>query len=293
MSTAKEVMKLRQMTGAGMLDCKKALAEANGDFDAAVDYLRKKGLKTAEKRADREANEGKVIALVADDGRKGAILEFNSETDFVAGTDDFRGFGSACTKVVLEKNPADAEALLNCDNPNHPGQALREELEVMTAKLGEKLQIKRYSTLEIPADTNGLVHSYIHLGDKHGVMIAVTCGKGETAQSDEFRQLVNDLALQVVAFQPVAVDRNGVDPTLIERELDVYREMARNEGKPEAIIDKIAQGKLNKFYSEVTLLEQGFVKEDKTQVQAHINQVAKALGDTIAVASFVNYVIGD
>ncbi len=292
MSTAKEVMKLRQMTGAGMLDCKAALAEANGDFDAAVDFLRKKGLKTAEKRADRDANEGKVIALVTGDARKGAILEFNSETDFVAGTEDFRNFGKACTQVVLEKEIANSDELLNAENPGQPGKALREELEVMVAKLGEKLDVKRFSKVEIPSGTNGMVHSYIHLGDKHGVMIAVTCGKPETAQADDFRQLVNDLALQIVAFQPVAVDRNGVDQTMIERELDVYRDIARNEGKPEQMIDKIAQGKLNKFYSEVTLMEQAFVKEDKTPVQAHINQVAKSLGDTITVASFVNYVIG-
>jgi elongation factor Ts len=287
--SAKDVMKLRQITGAGMMDCKKALAESAGDLDAAVDYLRKKGLKTAEKRADREANEGKVVAHLAADGRGGCLLEFNCETDFVAGTPEFKQFALDAAALAFARQPADVASLLGLESP---GGLLSDRLSEMTAKLGEKMGVRRYATLAIPEGRQGLVHSYIHLGDKHGVLIALTCDKAETAQAPAFRELVNDLALQVVAYAPQAVDRDGIDAASVERELDVYRELARNEGKPEAIIDKIAQGKLGKFYAEATLLEQAFLKEEKDSVQQVVNRLAKGLDDRIVVEAFESFVIG-
>lgn len=290
--SAKDVMKLRQMTGAGMMDCKKALAESSGDLDAAVDFLRKKGLKTAEKRADREANEGKVVCAASPDGRAGALLELNSETDFVAGTPDFRAFALDCASRALESRPADVEALLALPSLKDPAVTLADQLNGMVGKLGEKMGVRRFSVMAVPAGRQGLVHSYIHLGDKHGVLIAATCDKAETAQSPEFKSLVNDLAMQVVAFAPHAVDRDGIDAAVIERELDVYRELARNEGKPEQMVDKIAQGKLNKFYAEATLLEQAFLKEEKSSVQQVVNQVAGKTGDKIVVEAFASFAIG-
>lgn len=283
--SAKDVMKLRQMTGAGMMDCKKALEESAGVFDTAVDYLRKKGLKTAEKRADREANEGKVVAFIADGGRGGTLLEFNCETDFVAGTPEFKQFALDAAAQAFAHAPADSDALLGL-------AGLGDRLNEMTAKLGEKIGVSRFATLSLPEGRHGLVHSYIHLGDKHGVLIAVSCDKSETAQAADFRELVNDLALQVVAFGPKAVDRAGIDSASVDRELDVYREQARAEGKPEQIIDKIAQGKLGKYYSEVTLLEQAFIKEEKESVQQVVNRTGKALGDKLVVEAFESFVIG-
>ena len=290
--SAKDVMKLRQMSGAGMMDCKKALSESAGDLDAALDYLRKKGLKTAEKRADREANEGKVVSLGAADGHSGVLLELNSETDFVAGTPDFRAFALDCAARALEFQPSDVESLMALPAVKDPAIKLADQLSDMVGKLGEKMGVRRFSVMSIPAGRQGLVHSYIHLGDKHGVLIAATCDKPETAAAPAFKALVNDLALQVVAFGPHAVDRDGIDAAVIEHELDIYRDLARNEGKPEQMVDKIAQGKLNKFYAEATLLEQAFLKEEKSTVQQVVNQVAKESGDKIVVEAFASFVIG-
>jgi elongation factor Ts len=290
--SAKDVMKLRQMTGAGMMDCKKALAESNGDLDAAVDFLRKKGLKTAEKRADREANEGKVVFTAAPDGRAGVLLELNSETDFVAGTPDFRAFALDCAARALEHRPADVEALMVLPAVKDAAVRLADQLSDMTGKLGEKMGVRRFAVMAVPQGRQGLVHAYVHLGDKHGVIIAATCDKAETAASPEFRELVNDLALQVVAYAPQAVDRDGIDAAVIEHELSVYRDIARNEGKPEQMVDKIAQGKLNKYYAEATLLEQAFLKEEKSSVQQVVNQVAARAGDKIVIEAFASFVIG-
>jgi len=291
--SAQEVMKLRKMTGAGMMDCKKALEEAGGEIESAVDYLRKKGLKTAEKRAGREAKEGRIVTHLQEDGRGGAILELNAETDFVAGTEDFRRFAADCARRVFEHRPADVESLLALPSVADEQVTLRDALSEMTAKLGEKMGVRRFSSMHLPDDAQGRVHSYIHHGDKHGVLIAATCGRPETAQADEFGELIYDLALQIVAYTPRAVDREGLDEGDIERELEIYREQARNEGKPEKILDKIAQGKLNKFYSEATLMEQSFVKEEKVKVQEHVNAIAKNHDDRIVVEGFEAYVIGE
>jgi elongation factor Ts len=290
--SAKDVMKLRKQTGAGMMDCKKALQENDGDMESAIDFLRKKGLKTAEKRAGREVNEGKVVFCIADDGKSGSLLEFNSETDFVSGTPEFKQFAKDAGLRALENKPADIEALYACKAVSDTSIQLNDQLNVMTAKLGEKMGVRRFAVMTLPAERAGKVHSYIHLGDKHGVMVAVSCDKDATASTPEFTELANDLCLQIVAYNPVAVDRDGIDAGNVERELDVYRDMARNEGKPEQIIDKIAQGKLNKYYSEVTLLGQGFVKEDKMSVQDHIKAVSKTLDDKIVVEGFEAYTIG-
>jgi elongation factor Ts len=290
--SAKDVMKLRQISGAGMMDCKKALTESGGNFDDAMDYLRKKGLKTAEKRADREANEGKVVAVIGEGARSGVLLELNSETDFVSGTADFRAFANACARQALANGPADVDALLALAHPDQAG-TLGDTLNTLIGKLGEKIGIRRFSRVELPAGTPGTVQSYIHLGDKHGVLLHATCGKDETVSASAFRELANDLCLQIVAYGAKAVDRDGLDQALLEKELELHREITRNEGKPEAMIEKISEGKLNKFIAEVTLLGQVFVKDDKATVQQHINTVGKTLGDSLVVRGFSSFVIGE
>jgi elongation factor Ts len=220
------------------------------------------------------------------------LLELNSETDFVAGTPDFRAFALDCAARALESRPADVEALMALPAVQDPAIKLADQLSAMVGKLGEKMGVRRFAVMGIPAGRQGQVHSYIHLGDKHGVLVSATCDKTETAGAAAFRGLVNDLALQIVAFAPQAVDRDGIDAAVIEHELAVYRDIARNEGKPEQMVDKIAQGKLNKFYAEATLLEQAFLKEEKSSVQAVVNQVAKDCGDKIVVEAFASFVIG-
>ncbi|MCD4760954.1 translation elongation factor Ts [bacterium] len=286
--SAKDVMKLRQMTGAGMMDCKKALGESEGDIDSAFEYLRKKGLKTAAKRAGRDANEGVVVTCISDDKRQGAILELLCETDFVAKTDEFKQFALDLASTMLNEKITVAEELMQQQAVSLPGKTFTDQLNSIVAKLGEKMHIGRHGILEVAADIQGIVKPYIHLGAKQGVIVQVDADKEESLAAESFQTMVNDIALQVVAYMPLALDENGVDKSIIEKELDVYRELARNEGKPEQIIDKIAEGKLRKFYSEVTLLAQSFVKEEKLTVQQHIDAVGKELDDKLKVVNFVS-----
>ena len=290
--SAKDVMKLRQMSGAGMMDCKKALTETGGDIDTAFEYLRKKGLKTAAKRAEREANEGVVATFIAEDQRSGGILELLCETDFVAKTDEFKQFADDLARTMQERKITVAEELLQQDSLALPGKTFNDQLSGIVAKLGEKMHIGRCGRLEVASDSQGLVKSYIHLGSKQGVIVQVDAGNSDSLTAASFQTMVNDLALQIAAFNPIAVDENGVDKTVIEQELDVYREQARNEGKPEQILDKIATGKLRKFYSEVTLLAQSFVKEEKLTVKQHIEAVGGELSDQLQVVGFISINIG-
>ncbi|MBL7032888.1 MAG: elongation factor Ts [Candidatus Delongbacteria bacterium] len=290
--SAKDVMKLRQMSGAGMMDCKKALTDSAGDIDTAFEYLRKKGLKTAAKRAEREANEGVVATFIAEDQRSGGILELLCETDFVAKTDEFKQFADDLARTMQERKITVAEELLQQDSLALPGKTFNDQLSGIVAKLGEKMHIGRCGRLEVASDSQGLVKSYIHLGSKQGVIVQVDAGNSDSLTAASFQTMVNDLALQIAAFNPIAVDENGVDKTVIEQELDVYREQARNEGKPEQILDKIATGKLRKFYSEVTLLAQSFVKEEKLTVKQHIEAVGGELSDQLQVVGFISINIG-
>ncbi len=289
---AKDVMKLRQMTGAGMMDCKKALADTKGDLEEAFEYLRKKGLKTAAKRADREANEGVVATWISEDQRQGGILELLCETDFVAKTEEFGQFANDLTRTMVEKQLAATEELMGQESLQTPGKTFTDQLNGIVSKLGEKMHVGRCRLLQVDDGTQGLVKSYIHLGGKQGVIVQVTAGKPESVGNVDFLNLANDLALQIAAYTPIAVDENGIDKTVIEQELEVYREQARNEGKPEQIIDKIANGKLHKFYSEATLLGQSFVKEEKLSVKQQIAAVAKQLEDELQVIDFVSVNIG-
>lgn len=259
---ASDVAKLRKMTGAGMMDCKKALAETNGDFDQAIDILRKKGQKIASKRADREATEGAVIALTSDDNKKGVVISLNCETDFVAKNDDFVAFATNIAKIALENMPASLEELKKLDMN---GRSIEDEVTNQTGVIGEKVDLSYYEKLEAP-----YVIAYIHPGNKLATIVGLT-------QEVEDIQVAKDVAMQVAAMNPVSVSKDDVPQDIIDKELEIGREQALEEGKPENIVDKIAEGKLNKFFKENTLLSQAFIKDNKTSVGDYLKQADKDL----------------
>lgn len=262
--SAKDVNKLRQMTGAGMMDCKKALVEADGDFDKAIELLRKKGQKVTNARADRETTEGVVFSKVSADGNKGILVSFTCETDFVAKNDDFMALGQSITDVAFSESPADVDALkaMTID-----GQAISEKIVEATGKIGEKLEISAMVVLESEA-----VVPYIHSNKKLGVLVGLTNTNG-TDVADAGK----DVAMQIAAMKPIAVDKDGVDAATVEKEIEIGKEQARQEGKPEQIIEKIAHGKLQKFFKENTLLSQAFVKDNSMNVTQYLDSISKGL----------------
>lgn len=262
--TASEVNKLRQMTGAGMMDCKNALVETQGDFEAAVDYLRKKGAKIAAKRADREATEGCVIAMVNESRSSGVIVLLACETDFVAKNEAFVELAKSITSLAMDNKPADLDALkalsLN-------GVAVADRLLDEVAKIGEKIDVTKYELVE-----GSNVVSYIHGSNRMGVLVEMN-----NAATDANMVAGKDVAMQIAAMNPVAVNRDSVDANTIERELEIGREQARAEGKPEAMIDRIASGKLEKFFKESTLIAQDFVKDGSLTVEKYLSSVEPGL----------------
>lgn len=261
--TAADVNKLRKQTGAGMMDCKKALQEADGDFEKAVDVLRKKGQKVAAKRADREATEGCVLAGTTDDSSFGAIVSLNCETDFVAKNDSFVSLTQSILDVALHKKCATKEDLLK-EEVN--GMKIEDKLTEQTGVIGEKLEIGGYETVEAP-----YVAFYIHAGNKLATLVGMNEEAGEAGRN---------VAMQAAAMNPVALSRDEVDTETINRELEVGKDLARQEGKPEEMLDKIAQGRLNKFYKESTLLEQDYIRDNKLTVTKYLDSVNKGLSVT-------------
>lgn len=273
--TAQDVNKLRQMTGAGMMDCKKALTEAEGDFDKAVELLRKKGQKVSASRADRETSEGVVFAKTNDAGTEGALIAFTCETDFVAKNDEFVQLGNQIAELAFAKKPANIEAL----NAMKLGNlTIGDKIVELTGKIGEKLEVKAFEVV-----TGEAVVPYIHSNGKLGVMVSLSNVNGASVE-----EAGKDVAMQIAAMNPVAVDKDGVDPAVVEKEIEIGKEQARAEGKPENIIEKIAMGKLNKFYKENTLLSQSFVKDSSQSVSQYLDTVSKGL----TVAEFKRVSIG-
>lgn len=264
--TAAEVNKLRKQTGAGMMDCKKALVEAEGDFDAAIDILRKKGQKVAAKRADREASEGAVLATTNGDSTVGVLVSVNCETDFVAKNEGFVQLAEQVLKVAMENTPNTTDELmaLSFDDSMTVGEKLTEQ----TGVIGEKIEVSAYEKLEAP-----YVAAYIHAGNK----LASLVGLSAVPSQDDAGK---NVAMQVAAMSPIAVDKNGVDQATIDRELEVGRDLARQEGKPEEMLDRIAQGRLGKFFKENTLMSQAFIKESKQSVADYLTSVDKGLSAT-------------
>ena len=273
--SAKQVKELRDATGVGMMDCKEALKEANGDFDEAVSILRKKGQEVASDRAAAEADEGLVVTAVSDDGNTGAIAEINCETDFVARNDDFQSFAETVAERVLEETPEDLDALRSL---SYDGDAtIEEELVALTGRIGEKLTIRRFDVLE---SADGQIISYVHPGSKLGVLVEVH-GDGEVEEAGR------DVAMQVAALEPIAVTRGEVPEEVKEEERDVAREAAVNEGKPEHVIDNIVEGKLERFFEDHVLMEQAFVKDSSVSVKEMLDKAG------LSVKRFVRYALGD
>jgi elongation factor Ts len=262
--SAKDVKKLRDMTGSGMMDCKKALAEADGDFDKAIEILRKRGEKVAAKRGDREANEGVVIAQINDAKGYGVIVRLSSETDFVAKNDDFVAFAQKIADIALEQRPADMDALNATAMEGN--LSIGDKVTEMVGKINEKISVTAYEQLEAP-----LVAPYIHSGYRAGVLVALS--KDAEGAYDAGR----DVAMQVAAMKPIAINKEGIDQATVDQELDIAMDMARQEGKPEAMLERIGQGRLNKFFKENTLENQAFVKSDKQTVAQYLDSVDKGL----------------
>lgn len=262
--TAQEVNKLRQMTGAGMMDCKKALTEAEGDFEKAVDILRKKGQKVSASRADRETKEGVVVTKVSDDNTTGIILSLTCETDFVAKNEEFGSFANNILNLAVENNAASKEEILALP---FDSITVGEKITEMTGKIGEKIEISHFEIVKGEAVT-----PYIHSNGKLGVLVALT-----NANGSDVEEAGKDVAMQIAAMNPVAVDKDGVDSTTVEREIEVGKDQARQEGKPEEMLEKIAMGKLQKFYKENTLLSQSFVKDNSKTIAQYLDSVSKGL----------------
>lgn len=262
--TAQDVNKLRQMTGAGMMDCKKALTEAEGDFEKAVDILRKKGQKVSASRADRETKEGVVVTRVADGGAKGILLSLTCETDFVAKNEEFGAFANTLIDLAVNNGCNATEQILALP---FDSISVAEKIIEMTGKIGEKIEISHYEVINAEK-----VVTYIHSNGKLGVLVGMVNTSGADVE-----EAGKDVAMQIAAMNPVAVDKDGVDASMIEREIEIGKEQARAEGKPEEMLEKIAMGKLQKFYKESTLLSQQFVKDNSLSIAQYLNNVSKGL----------------
>ena len=272
--TAAMVKELRDKTGAGMMDCKKALAECDGDVEKALDWLRQKGLSKAAKRADRATSEGVIAACPAADGKTSTIVEVMTETDFVARGDQFQAFAKAVAAEIAENAPESVEVFAD-------------RATDLTAVTGEKTVVGRFFRESVASE--GVVGTYVHANGKLAVLVVVDTDKPATAEVAEFAK---NVAMQVAAANPVALNKESLDPALLEREREVYRQKALEEGKPEKIIDKIAEGAVVKFCKEVCLMEQAYIRDDKMTINDLCKAAAKAAGMNITVSKFVRIQLG-
>jgi elongation factor Ts len=278
--TAAQVNDLRQRTGAGMMDCKRALEEANGDIQKAIEILRKKGASVAAKRAEKSANEGLVVTKVSDDKKSATILEINCETDFVAKSEDFVKLAKFVIEAVHKKKPKNVEELLKISD-------VQDRLNEVLGKVGEKIEISRFDIMEA---NDGLLVDYIHMGSKLGVLIKFDDVKNGT---DELYSIGKDMAMQVAAMNPISVKREDVPRSTVDKEIEIYKELAKKEGKPEQMLEKIAMGRLSKFYQENVLLEQAFIKDNSKTVSDLLNEFNTKHGSSTKVARFDRFHLGD
>jgi elongation factor Ts len=279
--TASQVNELRQKTGAGMMDCKRALTEADGNFEKAIEILRKKGAAIAAKRAEKSANEGLILTKVADDRSKAVIVEVNCETDFVARSNDFVAFAGDALNTIYTKEPASVDELLNGNS------SLGTHLIDIMGKIGEKIQVTRFS---IDKAANGVIVDYIHPGSKLGVLVVVDNVSGG---KDEMTSIARDIAMQVAAMKPICIYREEVSKDIIDKELDIYKELARKEGKPEQMLEKIAAGRLNKFYQENCLFEQAYIKDNSKTVADLLKEFNTKHGSEAKLKYFRRFHLGD
>lgn len=283
--SASQVKELRDKTGAGMMDCKKALTEADGDFEKAVEILRKKGASVAAKRAERTANEGIVLTKIIDNGKTGIIVEVNCETDFVASSDDFLNFANFVLTVVENNKPANVEALLELE---YDGKKVGTELTDVIGKIGEKIEVSRFA---IEHADNGVVVDYVHHGAKLAVLIKAENVPAE--KTEEFGNMLKDIAMQAAAMKPQYLSREDVPAAIVEKEKEIYKEVAAKEGKPENILERIAEGKLNKFYEEVCLIDQAFIKDNAKKVGELISEFNKTNSAQAKLVLFHRFHLSD
>jgi elongation factor Ts len=304
--SAQLVKQLRERTGAGMMDCKKALVETNGNIDEAEVVLRKKGIASAGNKESRSAKQGLINSSISADGKLGVLVEVNCESDFVARTDEFQTLAAdiaahiAATKPknvrlddVTESERANIKAheTLYEQKFGKDGSTVGEMVKTKIAKLGENIVVSRFTIYEVTG--TGFVGHYIHTGSQIGVLLEVATGKPDTSAKDEFKTLVRDLAMQVAAAHPQVVSREQLPAALVAKEMDIQRDRVRAEGKPEKMLDKIAEGRMSKFYEEVCLLEQPFIRENTISITDLIKNASGKLADSVTVSRFVRYKVGD
>ena len=270
---AQLVKTLREKTNAGLMDCKKALAESAGDLEAAIDILRKKGAASAAKKSDREAKEGVIAQAILPGAKVGVLVEVNCETDFVAKNESFRGFCDEIARKIAE----------------NPDTELEADRVAAVQKIGENVRIRRHERIEVK--DNGLVAAYIHTGGKVGVLVEVGAENPATAQNEDFKQLVRDITLQIAAANPICVDRTSVPGATLERERAIYREQV--QGKPANIVEKIVDGKVEKFFSTACLVDQAFIKNPDQTIAQLVAEKGKALGEKISIRRFIRYMVGE
>lgn len=287
--TVELIKSLRDKTNAGMMDCKAALAEANGDIAEAETILRKKGIADAEKKSGRAAKEGVIASRIVEDAKTGILVEVNCETDFVAKNENFAAFVEQILDHIAASESVDSlDALLAQPYEGDEG-TLEEFIKAKVGQLGENMALSRFAKYEL--DGEGVVASYIHMQGRVGVLTEVTCGKADTTKNDTFREFVKDLTLHIAAAQPLCINRDEVPADKVESEKDIFREQMK--GKPADIIEKIIDGKMGKFYSTHCLLEQGFIKDTDKSIKDLLAEVEKETGDKIEITRFERYAVGE
>ncbi len=280
--TAAMVKELRERTAAGMMDCKNALKECEADIEKAIDWLRQKGLSKAAKKAGRATSEGVIASVVSPDNAKAAIVEVMCETDFVSRGDKFQDFAKTVGQTVFDKEPADTEAL---------AAILGDAVNNQIATLGENISLGRLAVYSVAG--NGVIGCYVHANGKIGVLVELGCEKAETARNAKLRDLAKNVAMQVAAACPAAVCPDSLDKAMVDREREVFRQKTLEEGKPAHIVDKIVEGRIQKYYQEVCLINQAYIRDDSKSIQALLAEEGKALGDTLSVKRFVRFQLGE
>lgn len=284
--SAKAVKELRDKTGVGMMECKKALQEADGDMEKAIEILRKRGAAMAAKRSDREAKEGVIIAKITDNNSVGVIVELNCETDFVAKSDDFEKFAEAVAELAISKEIASSEDLLQAElDSSFDGQKVGVALETLTGKIGEKLEVGRYCFIK---SNDSALTPYIHPGSKLATLVELS-----PSGFEEVNATSKDIAMQIAAAAPLVVERSEVSQEAIDKESEIFKQQALTEGKPEKIVDKIVQGRLEKYYQDVVLLEQTFIKDSAKTVTDVLHDLSKQINQEVKVKQFLRYQLGE
>lgn len=283
--TAKDVKELREKTGCGMMDCKKALTSSNGDMAAAIDFLREKGLAAATKKSSRVAAEGLAMAYTNDEGTVGVAIEVNSETDFVAKNTDFQSFVKLCGETVIEKNPQSVEELLKLKTEN--GKTIEEVLQEKILTIGENIKIRRFKRFE------GVVAGYVHAAGKIGVLVDFDVQNKEVTNTDTFKSFAKDVAMQIAAINPLYLVPEEIPADVIAHERKILKEQIVGDGKPENIAEKIVEGRIGKYYKEVCLMNQAFVKDGNLNIEQYTQNISKELGANIKIVSFVRFEKGE